>query len=131
MIMNETSDLQMTQEEFDKKYDEIISKLPTHQDKIKREKEIYKEEFSKILAIFKIKFDFFLKTPNKRMKGMSEMFMFFAQVGHIYPKEIAFIPLALIQIIENNYTVINPEIRLSIVECLSLLRKKDLLDSLE
>jgi hypothetical protein len=62
---------------------------------------------------------------------MPEMFMFFAQVGHVYPKEISFIPLALIQTIENNYTVINPEVRLAIVESLCLLRKKDLLDSLE
>jgi hypothetical protein len=34
-------------------------------------------------------------------------------------------------LIENNYTVINPEIRMAIVESLSLLRKKDLLESLE
>lgn len=101
------------------------------QDKIKREKEVYKEEFSKILAFFKIKFEHFLKTPNKRIKGMPELFRFFAQVGHIYPKEVAFIPLALIQIIENNYTVIHPDIRLAIVESLCILRKKDLLEVLE
>jgi protein SDA1 len=83
------------------------------------------------LAYFKVKFDLFLKSPNKRIKGMKEMFMFFAQVGHIYPSEMAFIPMALINLIENNYTVINPEIRMAIVESLSLLRKKDLLDTLE
>ena len=62
---------------------------------------------------------------------MKEMFMFFAQVGHIYPSDMAFIPVSLINLIENNYTVINPEIRSGIVDCLSLLRKKDLLDTLE
>jgi hypothetical protein len=106
-------------------------KLPVIQDKIKRDNVVYREEFVKILAYFKIKFDTFLMAPNKRIKGMKEMFMFFAQVGHIFPKEMAFIPLALIGLIENNYTVINPEIRMGIVECLSLLRKKDLLDTLE
>ncbi len=106
-------------------------RLPVLQDKIKRESSVYREEFLKILAFFKKKFDFFQTNPSKRVKGMKEMFMFFSQVGHVSPSEVAFIPLALISLIENNYTVINPEIRLSIVESLSLLRKKDLLDSLE
>jgi hypothetical protein len=112
-------------------YENILLKLPVTQDKIKRENNVYSEEFKKVLAYFKVKFEAFLTAPNKRVKGMKEFFLFFAQVGHIYPKEMAFIPLALINLIENNYTVINPEIRMGIVESLSLLRKKDLLESLE
>lgn len=105
--------------------------LPTTQDKIKRENSLYTEEFNKILHYFKIKFDQFLETPVKRVKGMKELFLFFAQVGHIFPKEVSFIPVKLINLIENNYSIVNHEIRLAIVEALSLLRKKDLLESIE
>jgi len=83
-----------------------------------------KKNLQKILAYFKIKFNIFLQQPSKRVKGMKDLFMFFAQVGHIYPAQIAFIPMALINLIENNYSVINQEIRLGIVEALSLMRKK-------
>jgi hypothetical protein len=92
---------------------------------------VYKEEFFKILDYFKRKFDVFLKAPNKKVKGMKEMFNFFAQVGHIYPNEVAFIPLTLMNMIENNFSLIHSELRLGIVESLSLLRKKDLMTALE
>jgi protein SDA1 len=72
-----------------------------------------------------------LKAPNKKIRGVKEMLNFFAQVGHIYPKEIAFIPMAIMSLIENNYSFIHSELRLAIVESLSLLRKKDLLTALE
>lgn len=101
------------------------------QDKIKREKDTYKEEFTKILAYFKLKFEKFLSTPSKKQKGMKELFLFFAQVAHIYKAEVAFLPLILINLIENNFTIIHQEIRLAIVESLSLLRKKDLLEAVE
>jgi protein SDA1 len=105
--------------------------LSNLQDKLKREHSLYKEEFHKILEYFNRKFQIFLKAPNKRTRGMKEMFNFFAQVGHIYPNEIAFIPLTLMNLIENNYSFIQSELRIAIVENLSLLRKKDLLTALE
>jgi protein SDA1 len=105
--------------------------LANLQDKIKRQQSIYKEEFQKILEYFNRKFQYFMKAPNKKIRGMKEMFNFFAQVGHIYPKEIAFIPMTLMNLIENNYSFIHSELRIAIVESLSLLRKKDLLTTLE
>lgn len=105
--------------------------LPVIQDKIKRDNTLYGEEFKKILDCFKVKFNLFLESPNKKINGIKELFIFFAQVGHIFPKEVAFIPFKLNTLIENNYTIIHPDVRLAIVESLSLLRKKDLLDCLE
>lgn len=117
--------------DYDRLYEEFLLHLPSLQDKIKRESTIYKEEFSKILKVFTHKFNQFLENPHQNIKGMKEMFIFFAQVGHIFPAEVASIPLRLITLIENNYSIINHEIRLGIVESLSLLRKKDLIDALE
>ena len=73
----------------------------------------------------------FIENPSKKINGMKEFFSFFAHVGFIYPKEISFIPSKLLNLIENNFNVINHEIRLGIVESLSILRKKNLLNVLE
>jgi len=111
--------------------DEILEKLSVIQDKIKRDPGLYNEEFNKILECFKVLFADFLETPNKKIKGIKELILFFAQVSHIYPKSVSFIPFKLINLIENNYAIISPDIRFGIVEALSLLRKKDLLEAVE
>ena len=81
--------------------------------------------------MFQVIFDEFLQCPNKQIKGIRELILFFAHVGHIFPKQISFIPFKLISLIENNYSNISPDIRFAIVESLSLLRKKDLLEAVE
>lgn len=101
------------------------------QDKIKRQNNLYNEDFKVIMNFFKVKFNLFIENPSRKINGMKDFFSFFAHVGFIYPKEISFIPSKLISLIENNFTVINPEIRLGIVESLSILRKKNLLNCLE
>lgn len=105
--------------------------MSTTQDKIKRDPTLYNEEFNKILEVFQVIFDDFLQCPNKQVKGIKELVLFFAHVGYIYPKRISFIPFKLISLIENNYSNISPEIRFAIVESLSLLRKKNLLEAVE
>lgn len=110
---------------------QILEKLSVTQDKIKRDASLYAEEFNKILTVFQVIFDDFLQCPNKQVKGIKELILFFAHVGHVFPKQISFIPFKLISLIENNYSNICPEIRFAIVESLSLLRKKDLLEAVE
>ncbi len=109
----------------------ILEVLNVTQDKIKRNPSLYTEEFNKHLNIFKVLFSDFIENPNKKIKGMKELILFFCHISHIYTKELAFIPFKLTSLIENNYSIINPEIRIAIVEGLSLLRKKDLLDPTE
>lgn len=112
-------------------YSNIVMDLPIIQDKIKRQNDLYNDDFKVILSFFKPKFNMFIENPSKKIHGMKDFFNFFAHVGFIYPKEVSFIPSKLINLIENNFTVINPEIRLGIVESLSILRKKNLLNCLE
>ena len=76
-----------------KEYKETIFNLSTTQDKIKRDNNLYNEEFKKILDQFIIKFNIFLEVPNKKIFGIKELFLFFSHVASIYPKEIAFLPL--------------------------------------
>lgn len=109
----------------------ILEQLNVTQDKIKRNPTLYTEEFNKHLNIFKVLFSDFIENPNSKIKGMKELILFFCHISHVYPKDLAFIPFKLTTLIENNYSIINPEIRMAIVEGLSLLRKKDLLEPTE
>ena len=120
----------MTPEEKDK-YDGMIQNLPVLQDKINRDHASYMEEFRHRLEIFKGQFNIILFTPNKSIKSFKELLLFFSHISNIYPTELAFIPEGLIRILQENYLIIPHEMRLAMVDSLSLLRKKDLLTPLE
>ena len=120
----------MDQKEKDK-YELLIDMLPTYQDRIKREKETYKEEFLKILKNFEEQFNIFLFNPNRKIKGFKELLMFFAHLSSLFPKETEFIPKGLCKLISENYLTIPHEIRLTIVDSLSIMCKSGILSPLE
>lgn len=112
-------------------YEYMCSDLPLYQDKIKRDKTLYKEEFSKFLNVFIPKFNEFLEMPSTNYKNLKEVFVFLAHLSHIYPKELAFLPAQLKQLLEHSYAIIHPEIRLAIIEAFNLIRKKNLIEPIE
>ena len=120
----------MEQKEKDK-YELLLDMLQTYQDRIKREKETYKEEFLKILKNFEEQFNIFLFNPNRKIKGFKELLMFFAHLSSLFPKETEFIPKGLCKIISENYLTIPHEIRLTIVDSLSIMCKSGILSPLE
>ena len=113
----------MTEEEK-QKYDLLIRNLPILQDKINRDKTSYKEEFDKILKIFKEQFEILLLFPNKNIKNFKELLLFFSHISNSFPNDLEFIRRDLPQIISDNYLIIPHEMRLSIVDSLNLLQKK-------
>ena len=113
------------------KYELLIDMLPTYQDRIKREKDTYKEEFLKILNNFEEQFNIFLFDPSKKINGFKELLMFFSHLSSLFPKETEFIPKGLCKIISENYLTIPHEIRLTIVDSLSIMCKSGILSSLE
>ena len=120
----------MDQKEKDK-YDFLIDMLPAYQDRVKREKDTYKEEFLKILKNFEEQFNIFLFEPSRKIKGFKELLMFFAHLSSLFPKETEFIPKGLCKIISENYLTIPHEIRLTIVDSLSIMCKAGILSPLE
>ena len=117
-------------DEEKQKYDLLIRNLPILQDKINRDKTSYKEEFYKILKIFKEQFEILLLFPNKNIKNFKELLLFFSHISDSFPNELEFIRRDLPQIISDNYLIIPHEMRLSIVDSLNLLQKKNLLSPL-
>ena len=120
----------MDQKEKDK-YEFLIDMLPAYQDRVKRDKDTYKEEFLKILKKFEEQFNIFLFDPSRKIKGFKELLMFFAHLSSLFPKETDFIPKGLCKIISENYLTIPHEIRLTIVDSLSIMCKAGILSPLE
>ena len=120
----------MDQKEKDK-YDLLIDMLPVYQDRIKRDKETYTEEFLKVLKKFEEQFNIFLFDPSRKIKGFKELLMFFAHLSSLFKEQTAFIPKGLCKIISENYLTIPHEIRLTIVDCLSIMCKANILSPLE
>ena len=120
----------MDQKEKDK-YDLLIDMLPVYQDRIKRDKETYTEEFLKVLKKFEEQFNIFLFDPSRKIKGFKELLMFFAHLSSLFKEQTAFIPKGLCKIISENYLSIPHEIRLTIVDCLSIMCKANILSPLE
>ena len=110
-------------------YKKMCSDLPLYQDKIKRDKNLYKEEFNKFMEVFTPKFYAFLESPSSLNENMKEVLVFLAHLGHIFPKKLAFIPGELIKLLEHSHSIIHPDVRLAIIDSFNLLRKKDLVDA--
>ena len=113
------------------KYEFLIQMLPQYQDRVKRDKESYKEEFLKILKKFEEQFTIFLFDPSRKIKGFKELLLFFSHLSHLFKKETEFIPKGLCKILSENYLIIPHEIRLTIVDCLSIMCKSGILSLLE
>ena len=113
------------------KYEFLIQMLPQYQDRVKRDKESYKEEFLKILKKFEEQFTIFLFDPSRKIKGFRELLMFFAHLSHLFKNETEFIPKGLCKIISENYLTIPHEVRLTIVDSLSIMCKSGILSLLE
>ena len=119
------------QEEYLKTYNKMCLDLNLYQDKLKRDKDLYKEEFEQFMIIFKPIFYEFLESPSKSNDKINDILIFLAHISHLYPCELAFIPNELVTLIENNYNIINQNIRITIIEYFNLLRKKDILEPTE
>ena len=112
-------------------YFKMCSDLPLYQDKIKRDKDLYKEEFFKFLKVFIKNFNNFLETPSNSHAEIKDIFVFLAHLSHIFTRELAFLPAQLSQLLEHSHAIIHPETRLSIIECFNLLRKKNLIEPID
>lgn len=112
-------------------FKKMCSDLPLHQDKIKRDKDLYKEEFNKFMAVFTPKFYAFLETPSKNHPLIKEILVFLGHISHIYPQKLAFVPAELLKLLEHSFSIIYSDIRLAIIDCFNLLRKKDLIPATE
>lgn len=99
------------------------------QNVVKRDPESYHEEFLQQYAHYESLRDIFLHNPTAADKNneFGELIGFVGAVTACYPKETANFPNELREILLNNHRDLSPDLREKIIQCLTMLRNKDII----
>lgn len=109
--------------------------LPTNiillQNVVRRDPESYYEEFLQQYSHYESLRDIFLMNPSVADKGteFGELIGFVSAVCGCYPKETAGFPDELKTILLNNHRELSPDLREKIIQCLTMLRNKDVISA--
>lgn len=107
------------------------NQLPTNllqlQNCIKRDAESYKEEFQLQHTHFKALLDVVRLNPSSPDKQFEELSMFMAQVAPSYKDELKTLPNDLMDVLKTFSTLLHPDVRLTLVKALILMRNRGLL----
>ncbi|KAJ1930371.1 Severe Depolymerization of Actin [Tieghemiomyces parasiticus] len=107
----------------------LPNNLPQLQNLIKRDPLSYKEEFLQQWKHFESSLDLLRLKPEEEAKHFGELVMFLAQVCHCYRTECASFPDRIIDVLQTHYGVLHTDVRRTLVQCLILLRNKDVIPS--
>eukprot|EP00069_Balaena_mysticetus_P006619 bmy_18618T0 len=99
----------------------LPSNLPQLQNLIKRDPPAYVEEFLQQYNHYKSNVEIFKLQPNKPSKELAELVMFMAQIGHCYPEHLSNFPQELKDLLSYNHTVLDPDLRMNLINPSSLL----------
>ena len=105
--------------------------LPTNfallQNLVRRDPESYYEEFLQQYSHYESMRDIFLLNPSTEdSEEFAEIINFMSFVCSSYPKETAKFPDELATILTKNHAELDPELREKIVQCLVMLRNKEI-----
>ncbi|XP_047145437.1 protein SDA1 homolog [Hydra vulgaris] len=115
----------------DRNRNNLPNNLAQLQNLIKRNPDLYKEEFIQQWRHFQSNLDVFKLNPSTPSESVAETAMFIAQVGNCYPEEIADLPMHLVDILSQHYSVMNSELRMTLCKALVLLRNKNMVPPLQ
>ncbi|KAK6456080.1 SDA1-domain-containing protein [Scheffersomyces xylosifermentans] len=107
--------------------------LPTNiillQNVVRRDPESYHEEFLQQYSHYESLRDIFLMNPSVADKAteFADLIGFVSAVCTCYPKETANFPDELKSILLNNHRDLSPDLREKIIQCLTMLRNKDII----
>lgn len=105
----------------------LPSNLPQLQNLIKRDAVSYQEEFERQYSVYAATLVIFEQNPSIYNEQLHELVMFMAQVAQCYPQQLNEFPQELMTILKRHASVLHPEMRMSLVKALVLLRNKGLL----
>ena len=96
------------------------------QDKIKRQRDQYKPEFRVHFGIFNNKLKEFKENPAKKDQDLIDYFKFMAHISAVYQQQVAsFLSNEMLSILQQYYSILHPEVRMTLVTCLKIMRGKD------
>ncbi|KAF4315694.1 hypothetical protein BBO99_00008562 [Phytophthora kernoviae] len=107
---------------------DVIGKLPQLQNMVKRDPLGYRTEFLMQLRHFESEYQLFLLQPAKESAHFGALVSFLSHVAKCYPVEMATFPEQIMGLLRDNYLVLEPELRRTLVQSLMLLRNRGLVD---
>ncbi|KAG7390861.1 Protein SDA1 [Phytophthora boehmeriae] len=107
---------------------DVIGKLPQLQNMVKRDPLGYRSEFLMQLRHFESEYQLFLLQPAKESAHFGALVSFLSHVAKCYPVEMAAFPEQIMALLRDNYLVLEPELRRTLVQSLMLLRNRGLVD---
>ncbi|KAG6610299.1 SDA1 family protein [Phytophthora cinnamomi] len=109
---------------------DVIGKLPQLQNMVKRDPVGYRSEFLMQLRHFESEYQLFLLQPTKESAHFGALVSFLSHVAKCYPVEMAAFPEQVMALLRDNYLVLEPELRKTLVQSLMLLRNRGLVDAI-
>ncbi|KAF1779276.1 Armadillo-type fold [Phytophthora cactorum] len=109
---------------------DVIGKLPQLQNMVKRDPVGYRTEFLMQLRHFESEYQLFLLQPTKESAHFGALVSFLSHVAKCYPTEMAAFPEQIMGLLRDNYLVLEPELRKTLVQSLMLLRNRGLVDAI-
>ena len=101
--------------------------LPELQNKLKRQPELYKKEFTFCYDIFKKMLPELRDNPGKEQPTICSFLLFFTHLFDKFPQELQFLSTELINIVEQYFSILHVVTRSTCVQCLVILRSKNLI----
>lgn len=105
----------------------LPSNLPQLQNLIKRDPPSYREEFERQHSVYEALCVIFEQNPTVYNNDLHQMVTFLSQVAQCYPDKLSGFPQEVSVLLKRHSTVLHPEMRMSFVKALMLLRNKNLL----
>jgi protein SDA1 len=96
------------------------------QNKIKRQPGLWKEEFKNHLDEFKKMFLKYREDPSREDETVVKYIKFMTHISDVYKKELGFLPKEFIDMLEQSYATIHPNVRFELVQSLRMIRTKKL-----
>ncbi|CEG45802.1 protein sda1 homolog isoform x1 [Plasmopara halstedii] len=109
---------------------DVIGKLPQLQNMVKRDPLGYRTEFLMQLRHFESEYQLFLLQPTKESAHFGALVLFLSHVAKCFPEEMVDFPKKIIGMLHDNYLVLEPELRKTLVHSLMLLRNRGLVDAI-
>ncbi|KAI9916165.1 hypothetical protein PsorP6_016725 [Peronosclerospora sorghi] len=107
---------------------DVLGKLPQLQNMVKRDPLGYRNEFLMQQRHFESEFQLFLLQPTKESAHFGALVSFLSHVAKCYPMEMATFPQKIMGLLRDNYLVLVPELRKTLVQSLMLMRNRGLVD---
>ncbi|EJD54169.1 protein required for actin cytoskeleton organization and cell cycle progression [Auricularia subglabra TFB-10046 SS5] len=109
----------------------LTANLPQLQNLIKRDPDAYREEFLQQWAHYNSLREIFHLNADDKSNNFRELLTFIAQVSPCYPKDTKDFASHLSALLLEHFALLSPDLRLSIVHNLVMLRNKDVLSSID